>query len=152
MLLLSTPGRISAEEELRLKEYEDDKIITVHLIEEDGHAVKLTQRVVVEGYKDEIVLLIEIVLDEEKVKLFEIADHKETSDYGGYIEKEWFEERFVGKIVKDKFKLVKISKKAPQEIVAVTGATISSKAVVKGANIALKNYQKIKGDLENEKK
>ena len=62
------------------------------------------------------------------------------------INKDWFERRFVGKKVGKKLELVKMAAQKPKEVVAVTGATVSSQAVVKGVNRALHNYQQITGD------
>lgn len=78
----------------------------------------------------------------------DIVEENETSNYGGHITEDWFEKRFIGKDTDLKLKLVKMAAKKPEDVVAVTGATISSQAVLKGVNQALKNYEDIKNNLK----
>lgn len=74
-----------------------------------------------------------------------MISHQETEDYGGYLTREWFLDRFIGKSSTYQLKMVKIIDNKPDEIVAITGASKTSKAVVDGVNLALENFNKIKG-------
>lgn len=74
-------------------------------------------------------------MTKEKIDVLDIIQENKTLDYGGYISEEWF----LSKDINLKLKLVKMSVKEPEEVVAVTGATISSRVVVDGVNEALGN-------------
>ncbi len=127
--------------------YEQDNIKKVYLIKEASRAGNLLQKIAVDGYNDKIVMFLNIDLEYEKIAELEIIKENETPHYGGYIKEDWFENRFKGKAANLKLEIVKMSAKKPSEIVAVTGATISSSAVVKGVNEALINYQKYKDEI-----
>jgi|SRR6056297_1677018 len=114
----------------RLRDYESDEVLRVYK-EEDGSNIFILEK---EGYNPGILLLIQ--LKESKVEKLKILKHNETPDYGGYADNEWFLSRFIGPVV-DKFKLVKIRSEADNEIVAVTGATYTSQAVVDAVNKCL---------------
>jgi Na+-translocating ferredoxin:NAD+ oxidoreductase RnfG subunit len=75
-----------------------------------------------------------------EIKKIKILQHEETLDYAEHIESDWFLERF-SNIVGDKFlNLVVLDKEKPEDIIQVTGATISSKAVVNAVNASLGAY------------
>ena len=117
----------------RLKTAETNQIIRVYQTQ-SGSIVQLIH---VEGYKSTIELLVEI--NNNKVQKVNILDHHETHDYGGYITEKWFLSRFKLPI-KPKLNLVKINKVNNYDVVAVTGATISSQAVLDGVNLCIDNY------------
>ena len=89
-----------------------------------------------------------VIIDckQDKVKKIRILDHNESHDYGAMLTEEWFLERFKGKDVNEHLNLVKLAAKEDNEIVAITGATITSKSVVKGVNQCMNNYRRIKGE------
>ena len=132
---------------MRFKNYEQDNIKKVYLIKETSQPGNLLQKIDVEGYNDRIVMFLNIDLKNKTIADLEIVKEEETPHYGGHIKKDWFENRFKGKAANLKLEIVKMTAEKPTEVVAVTGATISSNAVVKGVNEALINYQKIKDEI-----
>lgn len=87
------------------------------------------------GYKEDVVVMIRFqagTVDQVRV-LWE----EETEDYGGYIREDWFLERFQGLGADMELEIVKMAKKRENEIVAVTGATVSSRAVLQAVQVAL---------------
>ncbi len=136
---------------IRLKEYEKGFIKKVYLVKEDNNFSTLIQKVVSKGYKSDIGMYITINFSDNRIEDFMIVSHNESDNYGTYIEKQWFQKRFLGKSTKTELELVKMAAKVPNQVVAVTGATISSEAVVNGVNMALNNYKLIQGGLNNEK-
>jgi electron transport complex protein RnfG len=151
MVLLITflfSWQVFQQEVMRLKNYEQDNIKKVYLIKEDSQTGNLLQKIVVDGYNDKIVMFLNIDIKNEKIAELKIIKEDETPHYGGHIKEDWFEKRFKGKTANLKLEIVKMSAKKPSEVVAVTGATISSNAVVKGVNEALINYQKIKDEIK----
>ncbi len=150
MIVLLAADFARQEEVIRLKKHENENIKTVYLIEDDKEPVTCIQKTVVNGYKGEIVIFVTIDMASEEVVSLEVAEQNETPNYGGYIGKDWFKKRFAGKNTADRLELVKMAAENQNEIVAVTGATISSKAVVRAVNITLDNYKKIREDVKDE--
>lgn len=116
----------------RLKSVENDDVIRVYRADS-----KIIQIVASEGYNGDITILVSIKDDE--ITMVDILDHDETEDYGGYIVEEWFLNRLCLPI-DNELNTVKIKKVESNDVVAVTGATISSNAVVDGVNKCIKNY------------
>lgn len=135
----------------RIKEYENGNIKRVYLLKDGEEFSKLIQKVTNRGYKSNIEMYITINCSDNRIEDFVITDHSESENYGEYIEKRWFQKRFLEKDAFKKLKLVKMSAEKPEEVVGVTGATKSSKAVVEGVNMAFNNYLEIRGGLFNEK-
>jgi Na+-transporting NADH:ubiquinone oxidoreductase subunit NqrC len=71
----------------------------------------------------------------------EILNHSETPDYANHIEEEWFLKRFKNHLTKKYLNLVVLDKENPEDIIQVTGATVSSQAVVNAVNAAIGAYQ-----------
>lgn len=93
------------------------------------------------GYNGPIELL--AAIDDEKDELMgiEILNHIESQRYAEHIEKDWFLSRFKT-IIADKYlNMVVLDKENPEDIVQVTGATVSSQAVVNAVNAAIGAYQ-----------
>lgn len=125
----------------RHKEYETEDIIRVYK-DKNG---KVLQIVTTQGYKSEITFLVEI--DQSAIENVEIISQHETKDYGSYVTENWFLDRLKVPIDRE-IEVVKMAKKDENQVVAITGATITSEAVVKGLNQCVENY----GRIENEKK
>jgi len=83
------------------------------------------------GYQGEIDILVGIQPDLETLEGIEILDSQETPGLGQEITTEQFEGQFKGLKVSPSIGYVKNQKPAnPNDIEAITGATVSSKAVV----------------------
>ena len=131
----------------RLKKYETDKISNIKLIKNNGQASKLEQTIISEGFKDDIKILLTIDINNDSIKKVNIVEEDESEGYGSYISKDWFQKRFSGITIDKKLEIVKMSAKEKNQIVAVTGATESSEAVVNAVNLGLDNYNKIKKEV-----
>lgn len=138
---------IRSKEVLRLNEYENDIIERVFLIKNNEVPFSIVQRISVRGYKDNIVMYLHTGVKEEKLTNINIVYEDETDHYGGYISKEWFLNRFKDKNINVNLHLVKVSVKNPNDVVAVTGATISSRAVLDGVNYGFDNHKTIIANL-----
>ena len=139
------------EKVIRAGSYETDLIPKVYIIEKEGVKTKVIQKVISQGYNGSIELLFGISISGENLSDITVLNHNETADYGGYLTEEWFLERFIDRDVRRQLELVKIINKKPEEVVAITGATITSRGVVDGANRAFKNYLKIMEEYQDEK-
>lgn len=86
------------------------------------------------GYSSYISILVAVDPD-MKVKKINILSHGETPGLGDEIEQEYFKRRFEGKSL-DQLEVVKTE--TTDKIQAISGATISSRAVTKGVREAVK--------------
>jgi electron transport complex protein RnfG len=94
------------------------------------------------GFQDTIKLLFGFKLTESKIIGMEILDSRETPGLGDKIFKDMaFVNEFSNLLIESEIKSVKKGKKTQQnEVDSITGATISSKAVVKIINQAYKKW------------
>lgn len=126
----------------RLNKYEDDSIIRVYKVSKEAdekyHIVQIVRS---KGYKDYIKFMVTIDNDSKKISDIHIIEHNETHDYGGYVTKDWFLKRFINKPINQSLKIAKIVSENPWEVTAITGATITSEAVVKGVNLCIENIK-----------
>ncbi len=86
------------------------------------------------GYSSYIKILVSTDLD-IKIKSINILSHQETPGLGDEIEKEDFKRQFGGKAIEN-LELVKVE--TTDKIQAISGATISSRAVTNGVKEAVK--------------
>ncbi|MDY0236271.1 MAG: FMN-binding protein [Gudongella sp.] len=90
------------------------------------------------GYNGPIDIL--ATIDENELIGIEILEHTESLDYAEGITEDYFLERFNALEVSKYLNLAELDKENPEDIVQVTGATISSQAVVNGVNAAIGAY------------
>src|SRR5512135_2686783 len=84
------------------------------------------------GYSSFISMLVAVNPDYKLIAI-EILDHKETPGLGDQIDKDWFKRQFKGKAEEN---LIVIKGETDTDIQAISGATISSRAVTRGAKEA----------------
>ncbi len=92
------------------------------------------------GYNGPIEVLAALDKDNENLIGIQILSHEESPDYADHIEKDWFLSRFKNLPNNKYLNLVVLDKENPEDIVQVTGATISSQAVVNAVNAAIGHY------------
>lgn len=95
----------------------------------DGYIVETFGK----GYSSYIDIFVAVGAD-QKVKKIKILHHAETPGLGDEVEAEWFKKQFEGKGL-DQIKLIK--GETTENIQAITGATISSRAATNGVKFAL---------------
>jgi len=127
--------------EERMVDFESDQIVRVY----KGIDNSWIQIVKCPGYQSEILLMVE--MNDERITKAILLDEDETEGYGDYLHEEWFLNRLLI-ATKENAVLVKMSKKRENEIVAITGATISSEAVVDGLNSCMQNYGGVKHEKD----
>ena len=124
---------------VRVKSYETDKIVRVYV-----KGDRMIQIVHTMAYHDNMIFYVSI--ERGVITDFKVISHEETEDYGGYIEEAWFEERMKVPCY-DSLELVKLSKEEDNEIVAITGATITTRGIVEGVNDCIRNYWRYLDDV-----
>ncbi len=104
---------------------------------------KYITRVRTKGFHKEYPIVLEVAINQmdHTIQDVQVIEHSETPDYGGYITQNWFLDKFQSKEVAIPLECVSIIEKESNEVVAITGATVSSQAVVKGVNQALEQYK-----------
>lgn len=81
------------------------------------------------GFHEGLVLGIEIEKQSLIISDAFVIKHQETPDYGGVIDQEWFTKRYLNQSITLKTKIVRWMSKNDDEVIAMTGATITSSAV-----------------------
>lgn len=133
--------------------YVDNKLVVVHIdgideemvfsgYDKDGQFIGYAIQGAGPGFQDTIALLFGYLSSQTKISGMEILDSRETPGLGDKIFKDMdFVNEFKGLSIKTDIKAVKKGTKSNvTEIDAITGATISSKAVVKIINAAYKKW------------
>ena len=95
------------------------------------------------GYQGTIRLMVGVGPDLQEVKGIQILESSETPGLGGKIRGESFKSQFRNLSAEDGIGLVKTAKPDKGEVQAITGATISSKAVVNIINGELSHVRSI---------
>ena len=106
----------------------------------DGIATGVIYLVEPKGYGGEISMLVGFDILGAKVTGIKILSQGETPGLGGNCTQPWFAARFTGKTAKRELGVVKVETSAQDEVQAITAATITSRAVVAGVNIARADF------------
>ncbi|MCL1873439.1 MAG: FMN-binding protein [Clostridiales bacterium] len=94
-----------------------------------------------EGYYAAIDLVVVIDSSSQIITGVRIVRHRESREYVRDFESGWFAEPFAGKNTANYFRLARLGATWPEEIDIITGATITSQAVLNGVNTALGVYR-----------
>ena len=116
--------------------------------DENGEIVGYTFVTKQKGYSSTITVMTGVSKDEQ-VKGVAILSQNETPGLGANAVKDSFQSQYKQKVPGDGFSVVKNKKAGDGEIEAMTGATVSSKAVTDAVNQALFSYRAVlesKGD------
>ncbi|MBN2221731.1 MAG: FMN-binding protein [Vallitaleaceae bacterium] len=136
-----------------VKEITDDFFVTLHFpgVQRAYRVDGVLSAFVVSsvGYNGPIDMM--VAIKEGALSDVVILEHEETEDYAKYIEEEWFLTRFKNILVQKYLNRVVLDKENPEDIIQVTGATISSQAVINGVNAAIGAYQYFENGVEMDK-
>lgn len=109
----------------------------------DGYIFQVDTK---EGYGGLVKLVIGLKSD-GSIKAIDVIKHGETPGLGAKIDEDPFKNQFVDRL-SSSLSVVKQTSTSDDEIEAISGATISSKAVVVGVNAALEFYDRYKKEGE----
>jgi electron transport complex protein RnfG len=93
------------------------------------------------AYNGPITLALVIDSDRGESVGLRIVEHVETPQYVRDMENMWFVDRFANKSVREYLTLVRLHAQAANEIVAITGATVTTEGIINGVNAAFGVYQ-----------
>ena len=120
--------------------FEEGNIVEVMEASDGKETVGYIVKVASPGFHGNIEMLVGI--NSEGVETgIKILSHGETPGVGAKIENADFQERFKNRPIDEEFKLVKTESSSDYEIQGITGATISSTAVITGVNTAVEYYK-----------
>lgn len=108
----------------------------------DGELIGYTFKVMPKGYGGEMALMVGISI-EAKITGLQVISHGETPGLGAKIEEDIFRDQFKGKTIEESFTLVKGSSSGDNEVQAISGASVSSEAIVEGVNAAIEIFKEI---------
>lgn len=132
---------------LDLSELTLDPIVSeVYLAKSGDELVGCCVKVTPNGFGGAITAIVGLDL-EGKVNCVRIIDMSETAGIGTKTREDSFLDQFVGK--SGELTASKSSTPGENEVSAVTGATVSSKAVTHGVSVAIETFNQVKGAMEN---
>ncbi len=119
----------------------DYKIVSsVFIGKSDGNVVGYSIGVAPNGFGGAIDMIVGID-GEGKVTGIHIVNHAETPGLGSKANEPKFKEQYNGKTTKNPLGVIKSGTPKENEVVAISGATITSNAVTQGVNMAIKIYK-----------
>lgn len=144
------PGQIivpiEKDELQKIKEHNKDTFKSLHKIIELYENEKLVGYIIEIdeiGYAGLVKVIVGLDI-EGKVTNIEIGENQETPGLGTKIKEESFLNQFIGFMVNDRIAIVKGEKDKKEDIVAISGATISSEVVVRAVKTSLDAKKLIK--------
>ena len=126
-------------EDLDFEELDTDGPTIYRGATDDGRLLGYAIRVVTQGYGGGITMIVGVSPDLESILGIEIVEQLETPGLGGNITNEPFKAQFTGLAADEPFSYVRNVEPArdENEIQAISGATITSRAIVSGMNATL---------------
>jgi electron transport complex protein RnfG len=129
------------------KEVEIDRSTTYFVGERDGEAVGYAVLNEGSGYQGKIRIMVGFSADLKSITGLEVLENSETPGLGNRIVQAGFRDQFKSAVPDPTIVCVKGAKSTQSEIEAITGATISSKAVTSILNDGL---EKLRGALADQ--
>lgn len=119
--------------------------------DEDNQFVGMAVKTTVSGFGGDIIILIGIDA-QGTVTTYQVLSHSETAGLGDNMNKDFFKDQFSGKSTQETLTVVKRNPASDTEVQAITGATISSKAVTLAVSSAMDAYNVIIAQQEGGEK
>lgn len=129
-----------AEEFNEVKDVKGDLIEEVYQGTKGGEVVGYTIKTTPKGYGGKVEVMVGISND-GKISGVKIGNHTETPGLGSKSADPSFKDQYNGKSTKTPLNVVKGNASNENDIVAISGATITSKAVTAGVNAAMDVYE-----------
>jgi len=122
---------VDAEIEVKLAGGKKERVKVYKAMSEAGECVGWSFNASGQGFADKIELVVAVNKGFEKIAGFNVLVSNETPGFGDRIKSSYYRSQFVGAPA-EKLQLVKTGdpKKIDSEIVSITGATVSSEAVI----------------------
>jgi len=146
---------LEAEIEIESIRGKKEKVEVYRAMSEAGECVGWSFNAAGSGFADKIELVVAVDKDFEKIAGFDVLSSNETPGFGDQIKYDYYRDQFAG-VPAEELKLIASGdpKKIDAEIVAISGATVSSEAVVEIINSFLtqiKKQMQQKGQIGNDR-
>ncbi|GAH60831.1 unnamed protein product [marine sediment metagenome] len=146
---------LEAEIEIESIRGKKEKVEVYRAMSEAGECVGWAFNAAGSGFQDKIELVVAVDKDFEKIAGFDVLASNETPNFGDQIKYDYYRDQFKGAPAEE-LKLVTSGepKNIDAEIVAISGATVSSEAVVEIINnflTQIKEQMQQKGLIGNDK-
>jgi electron transport complex protein RnfG len=131
-----------------ISEYRDEypNVIEVYQGKSGDDTVGYVFKVVSKGYGDDVELFVGIDAKEDRVENVSIISHNETPGLGAKAAEPAFLSQYTGKSADSPLAVVRGNPTQDTQVEAITGATITSKAVTQGVNSAVEFYSQVLKD------
>jgi len=96
------------------------------------------------AYNGPVTLAVGIDAESNETIGIQIVEHEETEHYVRDMKNSWFIDRFEGKNIDRYLRPVKLESKKNNEIVAITGATVTTEGIINGVNACMGVYSEYK--------
>lgn len=93
------------------------------------------------GYRAPINMMVAIDAEKNDVMGIKVMQHDETPGYAEWLTEAWFIDRFKGKSVDNYLKRAILEAEESNEIIQITGASVTTQAVLNGVNSAMGIYR-----------
>jgi len=147
--------QLDEEIEVELARGKKEKVKVYKAVSQAGECIGWSFNATGQGFADKIEMVIAVDKDFQKIAGFDVLACNETPGFGNRIKTPYYRNQFAGAPTSE-LKLVKTgdTRKVDSDIVAITGATVSSEAVVQILNTfmtQIKNRMQEKGLIGNGK-
>lgn len=131
-----------------ISEHKDEysNVVEVYEGKSGDDTVGYVFRVVSKGYGGDVELFVGINAKENKIESVSIISHKETPGLGAKAAEPDFLSQYTGKSADSSLVVVRGRATQDTQVEAITGATITSKAVTEGVNAAVEFYGRVLKD------
>lgn len=127
-------------EEEKEVQIDDERILEVYKgLSESGEVVGYVVKTSTNGYNPNVEMMTGISID-GKVSGIKVTKHQETPGLGANAQNTEFTDRVKDKSTEEKIVIVKATPQNPNEVQAITGATMTSNAVRDGVNLAIELF------------
>ena len=106
----------------------------------DGTPSGMIYIVDIGGYGGTLRIMVAFDIDDKVITGLRVLTHNETPGLGANATLAWFNDRYVDVDASNELRVVKTEPASPDEIQAITAATITSKAVTDAVNIARSHF------------
>jgi electron transport complex protein RnfG len=132
--------KVEDESSQYLKANTDPLITEVDVVYQNEQKVGVIYLVEPSGYNGKIQIMAGFNIADKKITAIKVLSQSETVGFGAEAQKPFFWERFKEKTAEKSLEIVKSEPVGEHQILALTSATITSKAVAGGVNAARQHF------------
>lgn len=113
----------------------------MNIVYDNGTAAGVIYTVEPSGYGGTVKILVGFDITTKKITGIKVLSHTETPGLGAQAAEDFFQSRFKDKNAAEPIEIVKKEPVSGNQVMAITAATVTSKAVASGVNAARENFE-----------